>query len=65
MAGQTVSVGLCSSYKRGPYTAFSQFHTGVKSVTSGNYPLLLTGIKQEMQAGGVYVENIFSSNLVT
>lgn len=51
-------------YKRGPYTAFSQFYTGVKSVTLGNYPLLLTHIKQETQADGMYVENIFSSKPV-
>lgn len=49
----------------GPYTAFSQFYTGVRSVTSGNFPSVLTGVKQEMQADGVCVENIFSSNLVT
>lgn len=64
MAGPTVSVGLCSSYKRGLYAAFSHFYAGVKSVTSGNYPLLLTDIKQETQADGVYVESIFSSNPV-
>lgn len=64
MAGPTVSVGLCSSYKRRPYAAFRHFYTGVKSVTLGNYPLLLTGIKQETQADGVYVGNIFSSNPV-
>jgi len=57
MAEQTVPVGFCSSYKRGPYAAFSQFYTEVKSVTSGNCPLLLTGVRQETQAD--------SSNVVT
>lgn len=41
----------------------SASNAGVKLMTSGN--LLLSGIKQEMQADGMYVENIFSSKLVT
>lgn len=42
----------------------SSFYTGLKSVTSCNYPLLLATRKQEVGADGMYVENTFISNLV-
>lgn len=67
MAGQAVSAGLCSRYKRGPYAAFRQFYTGVKKLTSVTTPCFSLVKKQEMQADAShgYMDDIFNANPVT